>query len=241
MKSTETTAKLVSGPAGGTCIMGERIYRDNEAHMLPRISFDESHNIVAWTHARLVMQNFGERFHFRLELYVIAAIAMVLIMMVLGLLHLGLATHRMRMFLTPWFLQTLLSVTMCIGFLLIIVQTGAQVNDKMEQHSQTMCSHALRLSRKVEYFRIHLLSENDEIIRTELSEKAEHLNAVADKLESMRAVIDTNTELKPFKIFGFTAQSSLTMSILTTAVSFYVILISLLSNREGELLSALGE
>jgi hypothetical protein len=68
----------------------------------------------------------------------------------------------------------------------------------------------------------------------------EKLNDTIEKLESMRAVIDTNTQLKPFKIFGFTAQSSLTMSIMTTALSFYGILASLLSNSEGQALAAVG-
>jgi hypothetical protein len=204
------------------------------------MSFDESHNIVAWTHARLVMQNFGERFHFRLELYVIAAIAMVLIMMILALLHLGLSKHRMETFLTPWFLQSLLSVTMCIAFLVTIVQTGALVNGKMEQHSQTMCSHSLRLNRKAENLRVTLLSEVCPHTREESERKIEKLNAVAEKLEAMRAIIETNTQFKPFRIFGFTAQSSLTISILTTAFSFYAILFSMLSNKDDAALTAVG-
>jgi hypothetical protein len=229
------------GMVGRSCVLGERIYKDNEAHWLPRLSFDESHNIVAWTHARLVMQNFGERFHFRLEMYVASAIAMVLILMVLGLLHLGLSEHRMETFLTPWFLQSLLSVTMCIAFLVMIVQTGALVNGKMEQHSQTMCSHSLRLNRKAENLRVALLTERDAHAREEMERKIEKLNAVAEKLEAMRAIIETNTEIKPFRIFGFTAQSSLTISILTTAFSFYAILFSMLSNRDDAALSAVGE
>jgi hypothetical protein len=223
-----------------TSVLGERIYKDNEYHMLPRISFDESHNIVAWTHARLVMQNFGERFHFRLELYVIAAMAMLVVMMALGLLNLGLSTHRLELFFSPWFLQTLLSVSMCIVFLILIMQTGACVNDTLESHSQTMCSHALRLNRKVEKVQLRLLDEKDEGNRRKLKLKIEKLNDTIDKLEAMRAVIETNTQLKPFKIFGFTAQSSLTMSIMTTAVSFYGILVSLLSNTEGQALAAVG-
>jgi low affinity Fe/Cu permease len=228
------------GAVGRSCVLGERIYRDNEAHWLPRLSFDESHNIAAWTHARLVMQNFGERFHFRLELYVGAAIAMVLLMMILGLLHLGLSDHRMQTFLTPWCLQSLLSVTMCIAFLVTIIQTGAQVNSKMEQHSQTMCSHALRLNRKAENLRVALFTEADKDVREDMERKIEKLNAVAEKLEAMRTIIETNTVTKPFRIFGFTAQSSLTISVLTTAFSFYAILFSLLSNRGSQALSSVA-
>lgn len=223
------------------CVIGERIYRDNEAHWLPRINFDASHNIVAWTHARLVIQNFGERFHFRLELYVVCAMAMVLVMMLVGLLDLGFSHDRLKTFLMPYFLMTLLSVTMCVAFLVVIMQTGAAVNDSMENHSQTMCAHALRLNRKAEALRVMLLTERDPALRKSMTEKMERLTFVAEKMEAMRDVIETNTQIKPFKVFGFTAQSSLTMSILTTAFSFFAVLVSFLSNSEGAAVSLLSQ
>jgi len=231
-----SAGECVGGSAGErdapkrTSVLGERIYKDNQCHMLPRINFNESHNIVAWTHARLVMQNFGERFKFRLEMYVIAAVAMLVVMMVVGLLNLGMSPDRIKLFFTPWFLQTLLSVTMCIGFLIIIMQIGACVNDILMSHTQTLCSHSLRLSRKVEKVQIALAKETNPAKIAKIEAKIEKLNAVIEKLDSMAQVVDTNNQLKPFKIFGFNAQSSLTMSIMTTAVSFYGVLISLLSN-----------
>ena len=226
-------------PADATCVIGERIYKDNEAHLTPRICCDESPNIVAWTHARLVMQNFGERFKFRLELYVIAAMAMLLVMMAAGLVELGLSERRMDTFLTPLFLQNLLSVSMCVLFLALIMQTGAQVNEKMEQHNQTLCSHALRLTRKVEHLTEELANTTDPVKIIKINEKIERLNSTAEKIDTMSGVLETSAELKPFKVFGFTAQSSLTMSILTTAFSFYAILISMLSRQDGAALSSI--
>jgi hypothetical protein len=244
--SAQTQAEPPSGCAEGDCgakrtsVLGERLYKDNEYHLLPRINFTESHNVVAWTHARLTMQHFGERFHFRLEMYVVAAIAMLLAMMVLGLMNLGVAHDRLSVFFTPWFLQTLLSVSMCIVFLALITQAGTCVNEALVAHSQTMCSHALRLNRKLEKVQQRLLVETNEVIIEKLQNKAEVLSDAIDKVDAMRDVIDTNTELKPFKIFGFTAESSLTMTIITTAVSFYGILVSLLSNTEANALAAVG-
>jgi len=230
----------IVSPADQPCILGERLYNDNEAHLLPRICCDESHNIVAWTHARLVMQNFGERFKFRLELYVIAALAMLVVMMVVGLAQVGLSERRVDTFLTPWFLQTLLSVSMCVVFLVLIMQTGASVNEKMEQHNQTLCSQALRLSRKIEHLTPDLQHEQDPLKRADIEAKIEQLSQTADKIDTMSGILDTNPALKPFKVFGFTANSSLTMSILTTAFSFYAILISFLSRQDGKALATLG-
>lgn len=225
-------------------VLGERIYRDNELPLLPRINFDHSHNIVAWTHARLVMQNFGERFRFRIELYVIASITMLVIMMAVGLLNMGMAADRMTLFFTPWFLQTLLSVTMCIAFNVAIMHTGSAVNESLESHSQTMCTHSLRLHRKIEslHSAMHCdtSSSTDALTSAALLKEAEKLGEVAEKLEAMRSVVETNTQQRPYKVFGFTAQSSLTVSILTTALSFYGILISLLFNDENQALSAVA-
>ena len=252
MHSVDTTTSSFSTPdhcansphaSGGekarSSVLGERIYKDNEYHMLPRIDFNSSHNIVAWTHARLVMQNFGERFKFRLELYVICAMAMLLVMMVVALFTLGMSQNRMRTFLTPWFMQVLLSVTMCVGFLIIIMQCGASVNSILQSHSQTLCSHALRLNRKVEKVQFQLQHETDPKKIDTLTEKVEHLKEIIEKLDSMTEIIDTNTEMRPFKVFGFEAQSSLTMSITTTAVSFYGVIITLLTNSSDTVYSAL--
>jgi hypothetical protein len=249
-----------SAAAKRASVLGERIYKDNEAHLLPRISFDSTQNIVAWTHARLVMQNFGERFHFRLSLYVICAMFMLVMFMLLGLLHMGTADDRLQLFFTPWFMQTLLSVTMVIGFLALIMQTGSCVNATLELHSEAMSAHALRVYRKITQLRLDLqqlkesaanvgsftaagaaaaeaaLAEREACIGDEIA----NLQEVLETLEDMKQVVETNTQIKPFKVFGFTAQSSLTMSILTTAFSFYAILVSLLFKTDSQALTAVG-
>jgi hypothetical protein len=221
-------------------VLGERIYKDNEAHLLPRICFNRTQNIVAWTHARLVMQNFGERFHFRLSLYVICAMFMLVMFMLVGLLHMGTATDRLELFITPWFLQTLLSVTMVIGFLALIMQTGSCVNETLETHSESMSAHSLRVYRKILTLQDAQRKAITDDARATLQEDISNFREVLETLEDMKTVVETNTEIKPFKIFGFTAQSSLTMSILTTAFSFYAILVSLLFRTDGEAISALG-
>jgi hypothetical protein len=241
-------------------VLGDHLYSDKDTtQLLPRIDFSESHNVVAWTHARVVMQNFGERFHFRLELYVIAAFAMLVLMMGLGLLNLGMAPDRLALFLTPWFLQTLLSVSMCIFFLMVIMETGSSVNSILASQSETMTCHMLKLKRKIEHFNIKLANllraqqhrvdtgkvelatmeaeaaeaaEAEEAQISTLNSEIEKLSDASDQLQDMMDVVQTNTEFKPYKVFGFTAQSSLTYSILTSAISFYGIVITLLTSNE---------
>lgn len=44
--------------------------------------------------------------------------------------------------------------------------------------------------------------------------------------------LDINTELKPYKILGFEAQSALTMTIFTAIISFISVLVSLLFGNQ---------
>lgn len=51
-------------------IAGERLAVDGGRAAVPRLSFDTAQNVLAWTYARLVIQNFGDRFRFRIDIYV---------------------------------------------------------------------------------------------------------------------------------------------------------------------------
>jgi hypothetical protein len=244
-------------------VLGERIYKDNEAHLLPRVSFDSTQNIVAWTHARLTMQNYGERFHFRLSLYVICAMFMLVMFMLLGLVHMAAAARPVELFLTPWFMQLLLSVTMVIFFLALIMLTGSCANETLERHSESFSAHGMRIYRKITSLQRDLdalcyhsrceadkkkagtdqataesaTADKEQTLRDEI----DTLHGVLEALDDMRDVVETNTAAKPFKIFGFTASSSLTMSIMTTAFSFYAIIVSMLFKQDSQVLSAMGE
>lgn len=50
--------------------IGERLAEDGGRAEIPRVSFDDVDNVLAWTFARLALQNFGDRFRFRIDIYV---------------------------------------------------------------------------------------------------------------------------------------------------------------------------
>lgn len=50
--------------------IGERLAEDGGRAEIPRVSFDDVDNVLAWTFARLTLQNFGDRFRFRIDIYV---------------------------------------------------------------------------------------------------------------------------------------------------------------------------
>ncbi len=51
-------------------VIGEQIAADCKYSITPRLSFHHPQNVIAWTYVRLIIQNFGERFRFRLDSYV---------------------------------------------------------------------------------------------------------------------------------------------------------------------------
>lgn len=48
---------------------GVKSMKEGDGSHIPQISFKSSENIIGWTYARLVVQNFGERFRYRVDTY----------------------------------------------------------------------------------------------------------------------------------------------------------------------------
>jgi hypothetical protein len=58
-------------------------------------------------------------------------------------------------------------------------------------------------------------------------ESIEVLEDVLESLDLTRDVVEVNNELRPYKVLGFAASSALTISLITTLLSYYGILFSL--------------
>ena len=97
--------------------------------------------------------------------------------------------------------------------------------------SRTLSSHILRarciktnLENKIELYELN--QENSELLHY-MKLYSVRITKVLETLESVENIIETNNELKPYKILGLTAQNGLTISIITFVVSFFSILLSL--------------
>lgn len=51
-------------------ILGETFADEASCARVPRITFQHPQNVLAWTYARLALQNFGDRFRFRMDCYI---------------------------------------------------------------------------------------------------------------------------------------------------------------------------
>lgn len=234
-------------------IIGEQIARDTYFAVTPRLNLAHPQNIIGWAYCRLVVQNFGERFRVRLNTYVgelcsccycfcficflAITLALLVAMMIVNLEFVITASNRLEAFQSPFFRQCFFTVTMGIAFLAVIFYVGSLVNDELALHSRTIAGHKLKTQYKIREIRAarEVITDPEEIQASK--EEEEKYNEIFESIDAAADIIDVNTELKPFKILGLTAQSALTMSILTTALSFYSIVISLYFGTQNSSLS----
>lgn len=158
-------------------------------------------------------------------------------MMIVNLEMVITASDRLKAFQSPFFRQCFFTVTMGIVFLAVITYVGSLVNDELALHSRTIAGHKLKVQYKIRDIRRlrEAMTDAEEINASK--EEEEKYNEIHESIDAASEIVDVNTELKPFKILGLTAQSALTVSILTTALSFYSIVISLYFGTQNSALS----
>jgi hypothetical protein len=235
--------------------IGERIAEENGVPVVPRLSFQDVHNITSWTYARLILQNFGERYRFRMDLYVGGTIVLFVILAVIVFVHIFLSPHRMKTLLTAFILQTLLSLTAISLLTLSILYTSSLVNEEMDKHNQLLRRHVL-LSKHLKQHAQEVLDDLQDLQKhreeddpnnedeggddgrekraEEIAEAIERQKAVIEsydmvmeQLETSIDVLESENEHKPFRIFGIPADKSLVMTVLSAILSFYGAIISL--------------
>jgi hypothetical protein len=84
--------------------------------------------------------------------------------------------------------------------------------------SRTLTSHMMDMQSKLAIVSNHGTAAEKEQVELSLS-----------SIERTIRTTEMNNQLKPFRVFGMVAQSGLTVSVLTTAVSFYSVVFSMYS------------
>ncbi len=99
-------------------------------------------------------------------------------------------------------------------------------------YSRTLSAHMTQIKNRLQRFvydpcpEHHFFHESD-------------LNDALLSVERIIRVAEINNALKPFRVYGMPAQSGLTMSLLTTALSFYSVIFSMYSTTtDGQVTGA---
>jgi hypothetical protein len=115
--------------------IGERIATDQGPAEIPRISFEDSiENILAWSYARLIFQNFGDRFRHRIDIYVGGTLSIIVLLIISALAQVFFSTNRLDAFNSAFFLQALLAICLVLLFTILVSYLSSVINDKFRGH-----------------------------------------------------------------------------------------------------------
>lgn len=205
--------------------LGERYVDESSCARIPRITFEFPQNVLAWLYARLAIQNFGDRFRYRMDAYVACSVMLAVLLMVYALTTIAQSADRTATVSAPFFIQTFLVITVLIAYLILHCHLASAVNKELERQRRTLGARKLRIQCFVN--------------RVQDGDCKETLQAVLENLDTAMDTAELNNELKPFRIFGMAAQDGLTISVITTALSFYSVVVTLVMSGQGSLQSAI--
>eukprot|EP01033_Poteriospumella_lacustris_P007799 gene7799-5610_t len=258
-----TTMDPTSGALHRYTEIGERLAEDGGRAEIPRVSFDDVDNVLAWTFARLALQNFGDRFRFRIDIYVGGTIAIMVVLIVISLAVVFSYNNRFEALRSSFVLQSLVTVNLIYLFLMAFTFLSGLMNEKYKDQKQLLTRHSLRQRRRwlqasqAMEDRSHKLSQQyrDKQVTTMSSEayvegdslwqryhaEVTQTREVLEQLESFIGILDAENEWKPYTVFGIEASTSLTMTVMTSYASFIGLVLMLFSNYTyigSELMSA---
>jgi hypothetical protein len=235
--------------------LGERLAVNGGRAEIPRLSFDCVDNILAWTYTRLALQNFGDRFRFRIDIYVGGTIAIMILLIVVSLAAVFSYNDKFNALRSSFVLQSLVTVNLIYLFLLVITYLSGLMNEKYKNQKQLLTRHCMRQRMKwlnatnladererlvMKRYRKSVSSDaiemsaddfaaRDKLLRA-YQKEAGRIREVLEQLESFIDVLDAENDWKPFTIFGVEASTSLTMTILSSYASFIGLILMLFTS-----------
>lgn len=115
-------------------IIGELHAEANSRAQVPRIDFFCPTNVLCWTYCRMVVQNFGERFRFRIDLNVALFALLTLALIAIGISYSYITAAGAKAYESCYFIQSCILVTVSILTITLVCHAGAKVNEALELH-----------------------------------------------------------------------------------------------------------
>lgn len=91
----------------------------------------------------------------------------------------------------------------------------------------------MRATRRIQNEKKSSTSIKQDSVGGATEEEEDEVENIINQIEAVSEVLQIENELKPFKVFGMEATSSLTMTVISTFVSFIGIIISLFTNNKS--------
>jgi len=101
---------------------------------IPKISVHTADNVYGWMYARSVMQNYGTRVRFRMDVYVGCTSLLLFVLMIFIVIYLSVAEDPLAMINNTLVKQALLAVFVSTIYVTGVVFTGAMANWTFDLH-----------------------------------------------------------------------------------------------------------
>ena len=106
---------------------------------LPMIKFDNPDNVLGWYYMRQLLSNFGLRFRHRLNIFasiIILFSGLLILINVITIVGSSATNNGTTIDTTrnPFFLESMVAITLTFIFLYVLSKTGSAVNDNLDEH-----------------------------------------------------------------------------------------------------------
>ena len=166
---------------------------------VPRIDLNSADNVYCWLYVRLILQNFGFRVRFRLNMFVGAVLVLVVILQILVLKQVIIAsssksstTIHDAMTSVSYF-QNMFTISILALFALVLVYFASLVNGEFTMHHGAVASHVLRNK---------MILHREKRKPSLTAAQTETLIEAIDALDVCISSIEINNAVSPYRVIS---------------------------------------
>jgi hypothetical protein len=210
---------------------------------IPQLKLNSRENLLGWTYSYLVLYNFGQRFSFRLATY--STLIIIIFVALIAAIFINLFTStshekKIEVFISTFFRQSMLAVTLIFIYLLILSFNGSNFNASVDDAMATLTAQSLKnvtliteLEAKLEKLHevrevtIRISQDQDKLNRMKLA--IEKMDRYLNEVKQTQAIFDNCREAirqtcanDPFTVLGIEVQAATVTSVLSLAFGFYL-------------------
>ena len=204
---------------------------------IPTLDFYITQNVYAWMYTRLILQNYGRRMLFRMDLYTGFYLLFMLALMAFFVVVIYKSDRpgKIRILSSAVFMQCAFLSAVILFLILILILVADQVNAEYRKHVHTISSISIgmetelaMITGKIRKRREHAHAEVSEVESDKY--RMGDLDETIKALSRATAAVKLSNEENPLTVLTVVAAKALALSILSTVfayiITFYSIAVS---------------
>ena len=211
----------------------ENVMKELDYIILPKIDFMDGRNVIAWAQINSIFSSFGDRWRNRLEIYIAMCAFFTVIVMAgaIAFIYQRDEQHRCDQFYAAFFIQSVIISSLYILYIALYISVAVLINFEIKQQRVTLASHVLQLRDKRSCLEIKDLNK---LISHDEKNQLDELVLASMVIEDCSEIMNTKSNLIPFKVFGMAAEPGLLAGFASLASTFYLTLASMYAQATVE-------